>query len=88
MTDKLSISKAKQLIKEAEEAFHHEPCRTCEVYLGYVMQLRIDSDVEGRKYLKEYMPARDQIHSHLGCDPCPPGILYGNYLLKNTSRLE
>lgn len=76
------------MIQKAEDAFRHEQCATCEVYLGYITQLRIDSDAEGNKFLKEYLPTRDKIHSRLGCDPCPPGILYGNYLLKNSSRLE
>ena len=88
MDTPLSVSDIKELISKAEEAFRHEECTTCECYLGYVVQLEIDSDPEAKKYLKEYQPDRDLIHACLGCDPCPPGILYANYLRKRTSRLK
>lgn len=80
----LSVSDVKSLIKKAEESFRHQECATCECYLGYVTQLEIDSDTEGQEFLKSYQADRDQIHSCLGCDPCAPGILYANYLRKNS----
>jgi len=84
MDNTLSVSEVKELIRKAEAFFRHEDCKTCECYLGYVTQLKIDSDPEAHQFLKEYEPARDQIHSCLGCDPCPPGILYANYLRKKN----
>lgn len=88
MGNPLSLSKIKELVKKAEFAFRHQECATCECYLGYIVQLRIDSDDEGEKFLKGILPERDQIHSCLGCDPCPPGTLHANYLRKRSSRLE
>jgi hypothetical protein len=80
MNEKLSVSDVKDLINKAEESFRHDECAACECYLSYVAQLEMDSDSEGQGYLKDYQPARDQIHACLGCDPCAPGILYTNYL--------
>ena len=89
MSEPLSISDIKLLLSEAEYSFRHEECATCECYLGYVTQLKIDSGPEAQgNILKEYKPDRDKIHSCLGCDPCPPGTLYANYLRKRTSRLK
>ena len=88
MENNLSVPEVKELIEKAEETFRHEECATCECYLGYVIQLKIDSGAEAQQFLKEYEPDRDKIHSCLGCDPCSPGTLYANYLRKRTSRLE
>jgi len=86
MKKTLSVSEVKENIKKAEITFRHQECATCECYLGYVTQLKIDSTPEAQQFLKEYEPDRDQIHSCLGCDPCSPGILYSNYLRKRKSE--
>lgn len=78
----LSLDTVKELISKAEAAFRHQECATCECYLGYIAQLEIDSDPEGRAFLENYIPPREQQHACLGCDPCSPGILYANYLRK------
>ena len=88
MGNPLSVSEIKDFLAEAKFAFRHQECATCECYLGYVAQLRIDSDEEGKEFLRDIFPERDQIHACLGCDPCPPGTLHANYLRKRTSRLE
>ena len=85
MKNRISLSEAQDLIKKAEQAFRHKECATCECYLGYVVQLEIDADDEGRDFLTSYKPDQAQIHSCLGCDPCPPGILYANYLRKRAN---
>jgi len=88
MKTELTLIEVNTLIDEAKFSFRHEECATCECYLGYVIQLKIDSGAEARQFLKEIKPDRDKIHSCLGCDPCSPGTLYANYLRKRTSRLE
>jgi len=88
MKKPITVSEIKDYLAKAEFTFRHQECATCECYLGYVAQLEIDADQDGRSYLKEYKLANDQIHSCLGCDPCPPGTLHANYLRKRTSRLE
>ncbi len=88
MKKPLTISNIELLLLEAEFSFRHEECATCECYLGYLTQLKLDSDQEASRYLEENIPDRGLIHSCLGCDPCAPGILYSNYLRKNSSGLE
>lgn len=78
----------KELIDEAEFTFRHQECAACECYLGYVTQLEIDSDPDGRAFLEKYKPPRDQQHSCLGCDPCPAGVLYADYLRKKKLPLK
>lgn len=84
----LSLKDIKGFIEKAEGSFRHQECATCECYLGFIAQLQLDSDQEARTFLKEYLPDRELIHSCLGCDPCPPGILYSEYLRKRKIGLE
>ena len=82
MEKPLSVSTVKELISKAEDAFRHQDCMNCECYLGYIAQLEIDADNEGKEFLKKYRSDQNPAHSCLGCDPCPPGILYASYLRK------
>ena len=86
LKDGLSISEVKHYLEKAEFSFRHEECATCECYLGYVAQLKIDSGAEAQQFLKEYEPDHDKIHSCLGCDPCSPGILYTAYLRRKPKE--
>jgi hypothetical protein len=81
----LSLDAVKELISNAEAAFRHQECASCECYLGYVTQLEIDAGPQGREFLQTYQPPREEVHACLGCDPCSPGILYSDYLRKKNS---
>lgn len=81
----LSLEHIKELVQKAEFSFRHQDCATCECYLGFITQLELDGDPEVREFLAEYKPAREEIHSCLGCYPCAPGILYSDYLQKKRN---
>jgi hypothetical protein len=76
----LTADEVKALLQTAVDAFPHGACSTCECFLGYVVQLRMESDAEGKALCAEHMVARNEIHKCLGCDPCPPGDLYAAHL--------
>lgn len=82
----LSIEQVQEIIKQSQYSFRHEECATCECYLGFLAQLELDGDQEIREYLAALKPSRENIHSCLGCDPCPPGILYTDYLGKKPNQ--
>lgn len=82
----LTINKVSEIINKAENCFRHEECATCECYLGFIAQLELDGDEEIGYFLAAYKPPREEIHACLGCDPCPPGILYSDYLRKKPPR--
>ena len=54
-------------------------CWTCECLQGFVTQLLIDLKNEDIHELKKLI-IDTPLHSCLGCDPCPPGALYTEYL--------
>jgi len=106
---KLGRNELQELLAQVEDSFPHGECNTCECFLGYLAQLRIDSDsgdnappalrapspnpqeetamqsdVELRIWggLGRGKVDRKDMHHCLGCDPCPPGDLYAEYMKK------
>ncbi len=76
----LSRSQVSTLVENAIAGFPHEACTTCECYLGYLAQLESASGQDGRLFLEGHKPDRNEVHTCLGCDPCPPGDHYAAYL--------
>ncbi|CAG1002010.1 hypothetical protein ANRL2_04128 [Anaerolineae bacterium] len=79
---KLSRTETQAMLKDAEDSFPHGACPTCECFLGYLAQLRIDSDPADKDLFTPYKVNRSEMHHCLGCDPCPPGELYAAYMMK------
>jgi len=83
---KLTRQAVQTLLAEAADAFPHGACLTCECFLGYVTRLRVDADDTSRDQIGAYEVERKNIHSCLGCDPCPPGDLYAEYIRKSQQH--
>jgi hypothetical protein len=79
---KLTRQEVQVFLEEAADSFPHSACLTCECFLGYVTRLRVDSDKTSQDLIEEYKVERDSMHNCLGCDPCPPGDLYAEYIRK------
>jgi hypothetical protein len=79
---KLGRDELQTLLQAAKDSFPRGECNTCECFLGYIAQLRIDSDSASKDLFTSYEVDRASIHRCLGCDPCPPGELYAAYMLK------
>lgn len=79
---KLPRDKTQTLLLEVEESFPHDLCNACECFLAYLVQLRIDSDPADKDLFVPFKVDRKDMHKCLGCEPCPPGELYAEYMLK------
>ena len=79
---KLPRTETQTLLQTAEESFPHGACNTCECFLGYLAQLRIDSDPADKDLFVPFKVDRKDMHKCLGCEPCPPGELYAGYMMK------
>ena len=82
--NKLSRDELQSMLQGVEVSFPHarDVCSTCECFHGYLAQLRIDSDSADKDLFTLYKVDRKDMHHCLGCDPCPPGDLYSDYMLK------
>jgi hypothetical protein len=82
---KLQRDEIQAMLQRAEVSFPHgarSACNTCECFLGYIAQLCIDSESADKDLFTLYKVDRKDMHHCLGCDPCPPGDLYAQYMLK------
>ena len=86
MIKSLSLPQVEEMLNNAVDAFPHNECLTCECFLGYVSQLGIDSDKSNLDFIRKYKRDRKEIHSCLGCAPCPPGDHYTEYLRENAKN--
>jgi hypothetical protein len=82
---KLARNELQKLLQEAEDRFPHDLCRTCACFLGYLAQLRIDSGPANKDLFLPFKIDRMEMHKCLGCDPCPPGDLYAEYMKKKQA---
>ena len=83
---KLIRSEVQELLLSAVDSFPHGACSTCECFLGYVAQLRIDSESADKDLLTPYKVDRASMHRCLGCSPCPPGDLYAEYMVTKQKQ--
>ncbi len=81
---KLGRDELQALLTQTEDSFPHarDICNTCECFLGYLAQLRIDSESADKDIFLPFKVDRKDMHHCLGCDPCPPGDLYAEYMKK------
>jgi hypothetical protein len=86
---KLTRDEIQAMLHEAEDSFPHGMvCNSCECFHGYIAQLRIDSDSTDKDLFIPYKVNRAEMHHCLGCDPCPPGDLYAEYMKKNARSIS
>lgn len=84
---KLGRDEIQALLQAAEDSFPYGECATCECFLGYIAQLRIDSDPADKDLFAPFKFRREDMHKCLGCNPCPPGDLYAEYMKKKQNTL-
>ena len=83
---KLTRQELQTFLDTTAESFPHDACLTCECFLGFVTRLRVDSDKSSHDLIGEYHVEREQMHGCLGCDPCPPGDMYADYIRKKSAQ--
>jgi hypothetical protein len=80
------MNKIQNYCNKIKEAAIINDCWTCECLQGFIAQLLIDMKDEDILELEKLIKDSSSLHSCLGCDPCPPGALFTEYL-KNKKPL-
>ncbi len=55
-------------------------CRSCDCLQGALVQMELDGGERVGALVAEHKVPSEQMHSCLGCDPCPPGEAWTDYV--------
>jgi hypothetical protein len=82
MGQKVTREAVKRFIERLQEQLPREECRSCDCLQGFLVQLEMDAteDVADLTSLLKVDPS--EMHSCLGCNPCPPAESFSEYLRK------
>lgn len=78
----LTVREVEKLLNELEASIARPECRTCECFQGFLAQLEGDCEPAALPKIQSMEVPDDQLHSCLGCDPCPPADVYTRYLIE------
>ena len=78
MPKQVNIDEAITLVENLRASMCRDECRDCECLQGVLVQIEIETagDVSSITGPLKVPPA--QMHSCLGCDPCPPAEIFGD----------
>jgi len=82
------MNKIQNFCNKIKKATIKNDCWTCECLQGFVTQLMIDLKGEDIHELEKFIIDTSPLHSCLGCDPCPPGELFTEYLKNKKLRIS
>ena len=78
MAERLSIDKAKDLVENLGSAMCRDECRNCECLQGVLVQIEIVAGEDVSEITGPLKVSAEQMHSCLGCNPCPPAEIFGD----------
>jgi hypothetical protein len=82
----LTRDEVKQAVEQAEAGFPHEECLRRDCFHGFLTQLEMDAVEDASDLTGRFRVPREEMHGCLGCDPCPPGSLFADYLRRQQTR--
>jgi hypothetical protein len=83
----LNRDKVRVLVQELENSVARPECLTCDCFQGLLTQLELDCPEDVSDLTSRLKTPNEKMHGCLGCDPCPPGALFAQYLKsKNNSN--
>lgn len=80
MSEPLTHEDVQRLVRETVSGMPHEQCRTCDCFQGFLAQLEIDAIESVSGVTGPLRVEREEMHGCLGCDPCPAGAAFAEYL--------
>ncbi len=77
MTTPLSIGQARNIVEKLRNSMIRDECRGCECLQGVLVQIEIHASQDVTDITGPLKVPLGQMHSCLGCDPCPPAEIFG-----------
>ena len=76
----LSVEDVEGLLAALRKAMQREECGHCDCLQGFLTQLELDAEPAAAALIEPLKVPSSQMHGCLGCDPCPPGAAFADYL--------
>lgn len=80
MAENLTRTDIENIIDKLKQSIRHEECLTCDCFQGLLVQLELDAKEDISDLTEPLKVDQDTMHGCLGCDPCPPGEVYADYM--------
>ena len=68
------------LLAVLRKAVLRTECWPCDCLQGFLTQLELDAEPAAAALIESRKVPSAQMHGCLGCDPCPPGAAFADYL--------
>jgi hypothetical protein len=86
MEGNLNRREVAERVREATSSLPRDECRTCDCFQGFLVQLELDFGEDVADIVSAWRIGRESMHGCLGCDPCPPGSAFAEYLKQERKK--
>ncbi len=76
----LTAKEVKALLVRLKESVEKEECWSCDCLQGLITQIELDATEDVTHLTAPFVVDKENMHPCLGCDPCPPGALFADYI--------
>ena len=80
MESHLTAEEVKVILTRLKESVEKQECWSCDCLQGLITQIELDSAEDVTHLTAPFVVAHEKMHACLGCDPCPPGALFADYI--------
>ena len=81
----LNKNQVREIVKDLENSIIRPECLTCDCFQGLLTQLELDCSEEISDLTTHLKAPTEKMHWCLGCDPCPGGALFAQYIKSKTN---
>ena len=83
MAPGLTATEVKALLNRRCDLVEKPECWSCDCLQGFLAQLELDATADVTSLTAPHKVPRDKMHGCLGCDPCPPGAAFADYIRRH-----
>lgn len=86
MRQGLSMNDVKDCLDRLKELVSKDDCWSCDCLQGFLVRLELDSVEDVTSLTSPLKVPTERMHGCLGCDPCPPGEAFAEYLRRQNAQ--
>jgi hypothetical protein len=76
----LTAKDVRALLERLKESVEKEECWSCDCLQGLITQIELDATEDVKHLIAPFVVEKEKMHPCLGCEPCPPGVIFAEYI--------